>query len=641
MRRLIDAAFALSIGPKVRGSKLEDIITEKEAYYRAAFSSGEIHPLQSAALRLGVHRAQQALNESHGRVDLLSRAARNVAPVEQDWRLISELEILAHVNRVVAQAKLPTALRERALRWHSMSVDEQKETCRILYDAYVSGNEERELDDSLPGWWRDYHDQPLRRIVPRMFLEITPCEANCFGKGQMLCAFFALANAKHYGATPLQTAWDHSGTILLRMLERIAIFAAESNIELPEKLRLTAAKRKEADAFIKEAPDRFHMAVIVQLSDGSWYQIDPHMHSLGELESPGLDSAATVIDLFSPVLPGITLLSSEDAIIERAILEASMSCGNIIDMARSFERTWRKHDYSPQAAISLLAQQPGLLEAFVEGRVGVLDSDAQAMADALAGNGVVFVCQGKDASSRRGFRFRSPNGEDVPPELFSRFQIALLISATLTKGELLQDGLNVEALGDGMRRGLGILFSLGYRKALRAMKSVKGQPTHVHPVTELYEPSFRIGIEMIAHFNARTIKSNDVIMELAALCGGQHHAILAATEPLRLGSREVSEVAYAAARMLASTPFVLPVVREGLSLLEQAEIFPLSGDKNHVSEESAAQELGATETEAETERQEAELREQCASEQVCGQSTEAAAAEAAGICSAGPDCSCT
>ena len=77
-----------------------------------------------------------------------------------------------------------------------------------------------------------------------------------------------------------------------------------------------------------------------------------------------------------------------------------------------------------------------------------------------------------------------------------------------------------------------------------------------HPLMEIYEPHFRIGVEIIAHMNAIGDQSNEVIMPLAAVCGGQHHLILAATESLRTGTVS-SALANQALATLKETPAIL------------------------------------------------------------------------------------
>ncbi len=51
---------------------------------------------------------------------------------------------------------------------------------------------------------------------------------------------------------------------------------------------------------IEDAPNMFHMGVLVQLADGRWHLIDPHMRSAGLMHNiKELDYLCDILDKFS------------------------------------------------------------------------------------------------------------------------------------------------------------------------------------------------------------------------------------------------------------------------------------------------------------------------------------------------------
>lgn len=199
---------------------------------------------------------------------------------------------------------LPENLRLNAPRWNALSSPKQIAMCRELYEATLSV----ESRNGEFTWQQDTFDQPISRILPRLYGKVGEGgRPNCLGKAQLLAAFAKLAGAKAYGVTPvIGTYWNyrrHRGDIARRVLRAVR----NAEIQLLPNHRRSLESIAEEGNVNPSGPSRFHLAVIFELQDGDWLLVDPNSNVFGLVPNPTkLRRKCQRLDWATRVSPGMT-----------------------------------------------------------------------------------------------------------------------------------------------------------------------------------------------------------------------------------------------------------------------------------------------------------------------------------------------
>jgi len=578
MQVLLDDAVYHSVRLSRSSPEYQEMISRRREYY-VNFDSliSESFP-QAVFMRAGLQNVQPLFIESCANLSLMDVLARDLtANKPVSWDLIAELEGLSTINYEIAKTFMPDELKDASSRWGNSTTEEQIVLCRQVYDAllseryYTKGDDKFITEEPSDYWIPDYQNQPPSRIFPLEFLQLNKIEPNCFGKAQMLVAFAKQAGAKHYGATPVTTAQEVIHPTLVTVMAAIGHEANRRGIELSPKLDRAFRKRKASTEAIFRAPNRFHMALVIQLNDGSWYYIDPHMRSLGPIDNPtDMAEVPKVIDYLCPVLPGFAATVCVNISFAETLAVATTQGSIEMEQSHHLRDKWAEYDFEAKAALPLLARSKSL-ETLVNEGVGVTEDEKESFLRALAGDGFIQISFRAEHGKVNLLNFSTNSGREISPQMRSRLQIAAIVLNAASGGKFLcEDGLKSNLpIVDGMNKCFTILQSIAYRKVGLDLGLTSSNPGMVHPVLELYEPDFRIGLELVAHLNSVGKQSNQVIMELAQLCGGQHHLVLAAAEPLRINSKEMSEASSDAVNILRRTSVLLHSGEEVLRTLEE------------------------------------------------------------------------
>jgi hypothetical protein len=254
-----------------------------------------------------------------------------------------------------------------------------------------------------------------------------------------------------------------------------------------------------------------------------------------------------------------------------------------IGLVELIVRDWDVFQRDPRAILPVMARHKALDEIL---EVLLDDLAEKFKAAEPEGEGGLPVMTLKDEGVSIGFRDTS--GADVPKEMSKNIPRAISLFNAFTKGGLHramascnQDEIN-KVLEQGMYALIDALFRLNYRKTVDAANLGPDQMHWVPPYFEVYSPTFRTGVEAIAHINALYAQDNQVIMELAEICGGQHHMILAAAEPLRTGATELSPLALRALTLLRKQVHLLPDATRVIDELRKLNLsnFPKEGEQD-------------------------------------------------------------
>ena len=582
--RLLDQAFVHSLGRPLSEPMIQKAITHLHRNYQS--TQQEIDQVargqfQRAAQLAGLHAVQAALYQGGGDLDKMEQVIAETAECKiPNWELVAAVETLASMNMTIAGQHLPKRIRELAEEWSWVDASRQREICEELF-IFLSRFHRKEEDpaekidelDLSTAWCQDYLRQEPQRIFPRHFLTQENVEPNCLGKAQMLLAFFEIAEAQVLGLTPISLSEDAVHSTLGHLSDAMSAWAEDNDIEISAKLLKRFARRKKAAELLNSYPSRFHMTVAVRLADNSWFVIDPHMQVRGQISNPlEISFAAQMVGLLCPVLPGFCSLSSEGGAMQKATLSAAMAAGRVFDKCSLIKQRWASVDHHPGAAIPLFSAS-GALDLFLAEGIGVLERDKELYQRIVAGEQAAILTFKRGRNSEETtVRFRADSGRELSLEETMRLQVSMsVLSLLAVESEADIGRLDDTALhARGLRKALSILPSVAYKHAAEKLGVTQVGGRLLHPAFEVYEPKFRVGIEQLAHLNALCPNpSNRTVMELAAICGGQHHQALGATEALRDKRGQSSQVAWSAIDVLQKSPVKISVAEEALAELRR------------------------------------------------------------------------
>lgn len=599
LQQLLEQALKRLAMIEFDSSVVSDALARRQSVITALAKPAVRDSLFGLGHRAGVHTAQTLGQQTESVEDFTAmlRGADAVEPPSVE--LIILLSLLGQVTVRLAAEILPPAVRKAAEEWKSADAERQRKICAEVLDALsdetlnperVAAALARLKEHPTNGWLIDLLDQPLSRIFPREYNPANKGHPNCFAKGQMLTAFARLAGAEVLGVTPILTTHEYLAPCSERIGDSIAEFSTRTGIRLPQSLADALERDKGRRQLVEEAPNRFHMGAAVQLRDGSWYLLDPHMDTGGPLSAvTALSARHAAIEQLAPVLPGIAFLTFEP-VIEETILEAVTLGEKMINAAHDLHVEWGRNGRSFYSIFPLLAASPAFLNVLADDfKFGPAEIAGLPAAQEIPPGGVVVVSMGQ---GKQMIAFRNRAEIPIPAESVRLFPLVAIVldafsdkqlgpaiarasvqftaSAISTAPGVSAQDEAAKITVEAMEKCLGRMVTCGYKAMLRRLGYAKAMVMNPHPTIEVYDPEFRIGVELIAHMNAIGPADNSVVMELAAVCGGQHHLVLAATETLRTNA-PASALALRAQKLLDVQHFLLRDAEEALHLVGAAQ----------------------------------------------------------------------
>lgn len=196
----------------------------------------------------------------------------------------AQVELLGEMLADRAAKNLPIRVRNIMHRWGE-GPDAQRQVLDVIMRTMSSAQ------------WKKYGDRRNTRrrygtqksVLPAIVKswERGPVRPNCLGIAQMLVGFARSVGARHYLVTTLKTEPMQADEMMLQVLD--AIDERLSKLKnVPEVQRLRADMQKERVATLchidKLQREQAHHALLIQLSDGSWYVVDPYFSILQKLE---------------------------------------------------------------------------------------------------------------------------------------------------------------------------------------------------------------------------------------------------------------------------------------------------------------------------------------------------------------------
>ncbi|QDT99262.1 hypothetical protein [Gimesia aquarii] len=448
---------------------------------------------------------------------------------EESRKVIFELSRLGQRAIQNTAELLDPHLKKLASEYASRSHDRRHEICDQLYQSLLTQSQPvRSQKELLEHIWDDLSNQSCNRIFARQFTKHG--NPNCLGRALMMLAFAKLANATVLGATPLvpssEIAIKHDGRVARSILRH----AERHNVKLkPELISFLQfiVSRPEID---RVRPPMFHMGLLFQISPARWALIDPHAKVFGTYQNTAIisqiekESQDRRQGIFSADFRSETKIKRVNQL--RQLKSLTTFLRQIQTLSTSSEC------HLGEALIAIVNSK--ILDFILSDEWNIPKEQKEKIALQMRGEQSTIV---DNLYLEPLLGMRCPVSTLYRIQAFLAYVLLLdcgkefigLLSFNVSAGtqtlrqEMLKRSFQ-DLLAELIARFHGFLFN----------KSSLGQDQQLlHPVIELYQPEFRVGVELISHVNAVTLCSENVMQKLSRVCSGQSVQISAATEILR------------------------------------------------------------------------------------------------------------
>lgn len=445
---------------------------------------------------------------------------------DESLKQVSELTLLGHRAIQHTGELLDPHLKQLADKYRGSSHDRRYEICEQLYESLLTQSEPvRSQEELLEHIWDDLSNQSCNRIFAQQFLRHG--NPNCFGRALILLAFAKLANATVLGATPLIPGSEllirHDGLVAKWILRHAQRHKVKLRPELISFLQFIV-KRPEIDRI---RPLMFHMGLVFQISPACWVLIDPHAKAFGKYHNTALISHIEEIsqqrpqEIFSADFRSETNLKSGDQ------LRQLKSLTRFLDQLQALSEC-------PVGEALMAMAKSQFLDFVLSDDWNIPQEQKEKIAAQLRGELAPVV---KERCLEP--LLETQHSRSTPCRIQAFLEYCLLLDCgqefvgllsfhvsadTQTmRQEMLQLSFT-ELLSELIARFHGVLFN---------QSSLSPDQEILHPVVELYQPGFRVGIELVSHVNAVTLRSEKITRLLSHICQGQSVQLSAATEILR------------------------------------------------------------------------------------------------------------
>jgi hypothetical protein len=478
--------------------------------------------------RTTLKEADQADFQSALESEIQQIAARSPDTDQAARQLIAELTVLGQRAIQTTAALLEPDLIRLAAEFADASDQKRKELCHELFEALLTPTPPvRTQGELLEHIWEDLSNQSCNRIFARQFSRHG--NPNCLGRALIMLAVARLAGARVLGATQLipgaEIAMRHDARLARGILRQ----AERQHIELKPELISFFEFIIARPEINRLRPAMFHMGIMLHIGD-DWMLIDPHAKQAGRYRNQALISQ---LEKQSRQNPEAMLTADFRA-------ESDLKCSQQLWQLKSTTalleklQTLRHTDacHINDALVTLADSH--LLDFILSNAWNIPRAEKEKIAATL---------RGVPSPTAEQISLDSLADGSYPQSTLRRIQALLAYFLLLDSGkefvgllsfhvsddtqtlrqELLQSAFR-ELLDELRARCHGFLFN---RAALGNDRGL------LHPALELYQPEFRVGVELVSHVNAVTLRSEEITQLLSRVCTGQTIQISQATGILR------------------------------------------------------------------------------------------------------------
>lgn len=425
----------------------------------------------------------------------------------------------------------------------------------------------------------DVSNQSCNRIFPRQFHKHG--NPNCLGRALILLAFARLAGAPVLGATPLISGSEIAIRHDVRVARGILRRADRQQVKLKPELKTFLEFMTDRPGIDRLRPPMFHMGILMQTSAASWTLIDPHAKVTGKYRNQRLISEIHEQSLFQP----------EQVFAADFRVEADLKCSQqlwglkpITDFLGELQ-TLSESDQLDVGDVLVFLAESNLLEYLLSDawnlpRVEKANITAQLRGSAspvVAPRLLETLSLGNCAEPLRS-RMQALLSWflllDSGKELVGLLAFAVSEGSESLRREMLEQSTR-ELLEELIARLHGFLFNTA---------SLSNERGLLHPVLELYQPEFRVGVELVSHVNAVTLRSEAIPEALSRVCPGQTIQISRATEILRNQQHKIVPSSRRAFQTLTAAEFQSERLQDILQRISQILSLTSESRSTHDSE---------------------------------------------------------
>lgn len=258
------------------------------------------------------------------------------------------IELLGESLIVAAKKCLPIEVMELASRWCEADAEGQIELSRQLCRAFVSAGQRSEGDLSMEtvvtGQLRKmqihFRDRGDTTVLPLQYGTWNPetCEANCQGKTQMLTAFAHLVGARCITLSPVICARDMDEIARNTIFESVQRDLRDRDLEDADPTFEDSIRAYTLDQLMPRPSGSFHVGLAMQVCDGRWVLVDPHVVCWGVFGSEWeIDRIHEVLQRYSLALPGLSLIGHDHGALQADLDRRISEAKDLIERSRRAE----------------------------------------------------------------------------------------------------------------------------------------------------------------------------------------------------------------------------------------------------------------------------------------------------------------
>ncbi|QGQ26160.1 hypothetical protein F1728_27295 [Gimesia benthica] len=425
----------------------------------------------------------------------------------------------------------------------------------------------------------DLTNQSCNRIFPRQFHKHG--NPNCLGRALILLAFARLAGAPVLGATPLisgsEIAIRHDARVARGILRR----ADRQQVRLKPELKTFLEFMTARPGIDRLRPPMFHMGILMQTSAKRWTLIDPHAKVTGIYRNQRLICEFQDQSLFQP----------EQVFDADFRVEADLKCSQQLWRLKSITeflgelQTFSETDHLNVSEVLVFLAESNLPEYLLSDDWNLPREEKANIAAQMRGSAAPVVdprlletlSLGNCAEPLRNRMQALLNWFlllDSGKELVGLLAFAVSEGSESLRREMLAQSIK-ELLEELIARLHGFLFNTA---------SLSNERGLLHPVLELYQPEFRVGVELVSHVNAVTLRSEAIPEVLSRVCPGQTIQISHATEILRNQQHYITASSRRTFQTLTAAEFQSERLQDILQRISQKLFLTSESRSTHDSE---------------------------------------------------------
>jgi hypothetical protein len=503
-----------------------------------------------------------------------------IAHKTTSFPLTSTLTQLGEQAIQSAMEGLDPQLKALAVEYAGGSDSDRKDICENLFHQLLTRTKPvRTQAELVEHVCEDVSNQSCNRIFPRQFHKHG--NPNCLGRALVLLAFARLAGAPVLGATPLisssEIAIRHDARVARGILRRTDRQQVKLKPELKTFLEFMTAR----PGIDRLRPPMFHMGILMQTSAKRWTLIDPHAKVTGTYRNQRLISEIHEQSLFQP----------EQVFDADFRSEADLKCSQqlwgqkpITDFLGELQ-TLSETDQLDVGEVLVFLAESNLLEYLLNDAWNLPREEKANITAQMRGSASPVIDPRLLESLPLG---------NCSDSLRSRMQALLSWFLLLDSGKELV-GLLAFAVSEGSESLRREMLAQSTRELLEELiarlhgflfntASLSNERGLLHPVLELYQPEFRVGVELVSHVNAVTLRSEAIPEVLSRVCPGQTIQISRATEILRNQQHYITPSSRRSFQTLTAAEFQSERLQDILQRISQKLLLTSENRNTHDSE---------------------------------------------------------